>query len=253
MRADLEEIDWCSTPIGEISLRRRRDPVLHRDVYEVKIDEQFLMSSLFTVVEIELARLGLARTVGDELAVLVGGLGLGYTARAVLEDTRVTSLTVVEAVAPVIDWHRRDLLPDTAGLAADPRVELSEDDFFGLVGDDRTTRRYDAVLVDIDHSPRNLLHPKHGAFYTRDGLTRLGGALTPGGVFGLWSDDAPDPEFEAVLAEVFDQIETHVVSFPNPLIGGESASTVYLGLGIRRGVSDASPSDAAGRVASAGE
>ena len=253
VRADLEEIDWCTTPIGVISLRRRREPVLHRDVYEVKIDEQFLMSSLFTVVEIELARLGLARTVGDDLAVLVGGLGLGYTARAVLEDARVTSLTVVEAVGPVIDWHRRDLLPDTVGLAADPRVALSEDDFFALVGEERTIRRYDAVLVDIDHSPRHLLHPTHGAFYTSDGLSRLGSALTPGGVFGLWSDDAPDPEFEAMLAEVFDQTETHVVSFPNPLIGGESASTVYLGRGIRRGVRDAGASDAAGVIASAGE
>lgn len=250
MRANLEELDWCTTPIGVISLRRRRDPVLHRDVYEVKIDDQFLMSSLFTVVEIELARLGLARTVGDDLAVLVGGLGLGYTARAVLEDARVTSLTVVEAVAPVIDWHRRDLLPDTLGLAADPRLQLSEDDFFRLIGDGRTTRRYDAVLVDIDHSPRNLLHPTHGAFYSHDGLTRLGGALTPGGVFGLWSDDAPDPVFEAVLAEVFDHIETHVVSFPNPLIGGESASTVYLGHRIRQGPS---PSNAADRAGSAGE
>lgn len=231
MRAGVEELGWCTTPLGVISLRRRLDPVVHRDVYEVKIDEQFLMSSLFTVVEIELARLGLARTLGDDLAVLVGGLGLGYTARAVLEDPRVRSLAVVEAVAPVIDWHRRDLLPDTVGLAADPRVELVEDDFFALIAHDRTSRRYDAVLVDIDHSPQNLLHPTHGAFYTADGLAHLGSALTPDGVFGLWSDDAPDPEFEAVLAEVFHHTETHVVSFANPLIDGESASTIYLGHG----------------------
>lgn len=234
MRAGVEELGWCTTPLGVISLRRRLDPLVHRDVYEVKIDDQFLMSSLFTVVEIELARLGLARATGDDLAVLVGGLGLGYTARAVVEDPRVTSLTVVEAVAPVIDWHRRDLLPDTVGLAADPRVQLEEDDFFRLVGESRAARRYDAVLVDIDHSPSNLLHPAHGAFYTTAGLTRLQTVLTPDGVFGLWSDDAPDPAFEAVLAGVFDHAETHVVAFANPLTGGESASTVYLGRGPMR-------------------
>lgn len=228
MTARIEELDWCETPIGVISLRRRHDPVVDLDVYEVKIDDEFLMSSLFTVVEIALARLGLAQVTGDHLNVLVGGLGLGYTARAALEDPRVDALTVIEFVAPVIDWHRRDLLPDTVGLAADPRCDLVNADFFALVAGETPEARYDAVLLDIDHSPRNLLHPSHGPFYTPAGLQRLRAMLTPGGVFGLWSDDPPDAEFEAALGQVFDQHETHVVSFANPLTGGESASTVYV-------------------------
>jgi hypothetical protein len=52
--------------------------------------------------------------------------------------------------------------------------------------------------------------------------------LHPGGVFALWSDDPPDPDFEAVLAEVFDQSEASVVRFPNPLTGGHSTNTVYV-------------------------
>ena len=233
MNARIEELDWCDSPIGVISLRRRHDTVLDLDVYEVKIDDEFLMSSYFTASEIALATLGLAAVTADPATVLVGGLGLGYTARAVLQDPRVSNLTVVEAIAPVIDWHRRDLLPDTVGLAADPRCSLVHEDFFAMVAGGSGTRRYDAVLVDIDHSPVNTLHSTHGAFYTPDGLRRLEHLLVDDGVFGLWSDDPPAAEFEAVLGEVFVEAESHVVTFPNPLTRGESSCTVYVGRGFR--------------------
>lgn len=232
MSRRLEEIDWCETPMGVISLRRRREPVLNRDVFEVKIDDEFLMSSLFTVVEQELAHLVLAQVSGSALSVLVGGLGLGYTARAALSDGRVSSVQVVEAVAPVIEWHRRDLLPDTIGLAADPRCELVLADFFAVVAG-AADRQYDAVLLDIDHSPANLLHPSHASFYRPEGLARLGDFLVPDGVFGLWSDDPPDPEFEATLRDTFAESASHIVTFDNPLTGGESASTVYVARGPR--------------------
>jgi spermidine synthase len=220
--------------MGEISLRRRVEPALNIDVYEVKLGDEFLMSSLFTVAEIELARLGLAMLTGDSLDVVVGGLGLGYTARAVLDDPRVRSLIVVEALDEVISWHQRDLLPDALGLAADPRVHLVHGDFFAMVatgqGFDPGTpgRPAHAVLLDIDHTPRHVLHPRHAAFYSADGLQRLRAHLHPGGVFALWSDDPPDDEFIAVLAEVFASTEAHVVAFPNPLTGEKSANTVYV-------------------------
>ncbi len=235
MRARIEELDWCESPIGVISLRRRHDSILDLDVYEVKIDDEFLMSSYFNASEIALATLGLAATEGEHLSVLVGGLGLAYTARAVLADPRVDSLTVIETVAPVIDWQRRNLLPDTAGLAADPRCSLVHDSFFALVAEGRAAREYDAVLVDIDHTPRNILHPSHAAFYTPDGLRKLAAMLTPAGTFGLWSDDPPDADFEAVLAEVFTHTESHVVTFPNPVTGGESSCTVYVARVLRTG------------------
>jgi spermidine synthase len=230
-RAKFEELAWRNTPIGEISLRRRIDPRLGVDVYEVKIDEQFLMSSLFTVAEEELARLGLAATAADRLDVVVGGLGLGYTARTALQDPRVRSLLVVEAVDEVIAWHERGLLPFAAPLTTDPRSRLVEGDFFALAasadGFD-AGRRFDAVLLDVDHSPRNVLAPANADLYTPDGLRALSRHLTPGGVFALWSDDPPDSEFEQALAEVFAASATHVVPFANPLTGGESANTVYV-------------------------
>ncbi|PZG21671.1 spermidine synthase [Micromonospora craterilacus] len=234
MSIRFEELAWRPTPLGEISLRRRRDPRLDLDVYEVKLDDEFLMSSLFTAGEIELARLGLAALAGPRLDVAVGGLGLGYTARTALADDRVTSLLVVEAVEDVIDWHRRGLLPFAAGLATDPRTRLVRADFFARVADgsgldpDDPGRRFHAVLLDVDHSPRHPLHPSHAAFYTTDGLRRLARNLHPEGVFALWSDDPPDPVFEAALAEVFPTHRSHVVAFPNPLTGGQSTNTVYL-------------------------
>ena len=238
MSRRFEELAFSETPMGELTLRRRRDPQLDVDVYEVKLGEEFLMSSLFTVAEVELARLGLAAVQGSDLEVVVGGLGLGYTARAALDDPRVASVTVVEALPEVIDWHRRDLLPATAGLAADPRLRLVRADFFAAVasgegfdaGSDNGGRGrvVDGVLLDIDHSPRHVLHPSHAPFYTAAGLTALQRLLRPGGVFALWSDDPPDPAFETVLSEVFDHAESHVVDFPNPLTGGTSSNSVYV-------------------------
>jgi len=233
MSRRLEELDWQETPMGPISLRRRLDPQLGVDVYEVKLGEEFLMSSLFTVAEEELARLGLAAGSGDALDVVVGGLGLGYTAWTALQDPRVGSLTVVDAVPQVIGWHERDLLPDTTGLADDPRTRLVEGDFFAMFGGrvpfpDGMREEYDAVLLDVDHTPRHVLHPSHAAFYTVEGLHQLRRHLRPGGVFALWSDDPPDPEFCQVLDEAFTSSHAHVVTFANPLTGGESANTVYV-------------------------
>jgi len=232
MSARFEELDWRRTPMGEISLRRRWDPALKVDVYEVKLGEDFLMSSVFTAGEIALARLGLAECSGADLDVVVGGLGLGYTAGAVLEDARVRSLTVVEALGEVIGWHERALLPLSPRLTDDRRCRLVRGDFFALAttGFDQEApeRRFHAVLLDIDHSPRHVLHPGHADFYRPAGLRRVAGRLHPGGVFALWSNDPPDAEFGAVLTEVFARHEAHVVEFDNPLQGRKAANTVYV-------------------------
>lgn len=234
MSALFAELSSEPTQMGVISLRRRREPTRNVDVYEVKLDDAFLMSSLFTVAEIELARLGLAACRPEELDVVVAGLGLGYTAVAALEDARLRSLSVVEALPQVIGWHQEGLLPDATVLSSDPRARLVPGDFFARVsgGEDLDPaapgRRFHAILVDIDHSPTHVLHPSHGSFYRAAGLRRLTSFLQPGGVFGLWSDDPPDEDFLASLGEVFDHTEAHVVTFPNFYTGSESANTVYV-------------------------
>ncbi|MFF0095920.1 spermidine synthase [Streptomyces canus] len=234
MSLRFEEIDWQPTPIGEISLRRRRHPVSGDDVYEVKLGDEFLMSSLFTTGEIALTELALEQLPDTELDVAVGGLGLGYTARAALDDPRVRSLIVIDALAEVIDWHQRHLVPLGAGLTSDARCSLVHGDFFALAADpggldpQEPGRRFHAILLDVDHSPRHVLHPRHAALYQPAGLRALAAHLHPGGVFALWSNDPPDEAFSSALREVFAQSAAHVVDFDNPLQGGTSANTVYL-------------------------
>jgi spermidine synthase len=227
MSSRFEELDWQQTPMGELTLRRRRDPVVDADVYEVKLGDEYLMSSLFTLAEEELARLGLDAVDGDALHVLVGGLGLGYTAVTALDDERVAAMTVVDALPAVIDWHQRHLLPVSARLTGDPRTTLALGDFFAWMREE-SARSYDAMLLDVDHSPRHQLDPSHADLYTVAGLTRLRSHLTPRGVFSLWSDDPPDDAFLADLSEVFPSVRAQVVRFDNPLTAGVSSNTVYV-------------------------
>jgi len=229
-----EELDYRPTPIGALSLRRRRELSLGIDVYEIKLGDDYLMSSLFTASEVALARLGIAALDGSGLDVAVGGLGLGYTARAVLEHDRVGSLVVVELLEPVIDWHRSSLLPLGPEIAGDRRCQLVHGDFFAMtttatgLAPDRPGQRFDAILVDIDHSPAALLDDRSSGFYQADGLRALAGHLRPGGVFGLWSNDRPDEAFTARLASVFAEAWAEPVTFHNPLQDRPFTQTVYL-------------------------
>jgi spermidine synthase len=224
--ARFEELDYQPTPMGDLTLRRRVEPTLNVDVFEVKLGDEYLMSSLFVVAEEELAKLGLAAH-DDPRAVMVGGLGLGYTAVAALADSRVERLTVVETMAAVIDWHERELLPTSAMLVGDPRTSLVKNDFFALMrGEPHET--WDAILLDIDHSTEHQLDPSHADLYTLGGIRALAEHLSYGGVFALWSDDPPLPAFIEVLMEVFPMVDTHVVAFDNFLTGGISTNTVYV-------------------------
>lgn len=231
-----EEIDFRQTPLGDLILQRRKYLQLDGEVvYEVKLGDAFLMSSMFHEVEEALSRLGLAALEGEAWDVVVGGLGLGYTAVAALDFPQVRELLVVDAMEGVIDWHERELVPLGKTMNADPRCRYVLGDFFALAADpakgfdpERAGRKFHAVLLDIDHSPRNLLAAQNAAFYTPEGLWKMAGQLLPGGVFALWSDDAPDMDFIADLERVFSEVDTHVVKFPNPLLDTVSESTVYV-------------------------
>lgn len=229
-----EELDYRPTPIGALSLRRRWEPKVGEDVFEIKLGDDFLMSSLFTASEIALARLALASLPGKGLDVVVGGLGLGYTAKAVLERDAVGALIVVDALEAVIDWHREGLVPLGPELTGDARCRFVHGDFFALAASDagfdpdNAGRTFDAVLIDIDHSPEALLDPGNAAFYGKPGLTRLAHHLKPGGVIGLWSNDLPDASFNVRLAEVFAKVSAEEVTFHNPLQDKPFTQTVYL-------------------------
>lgn len=230
-----QEIDYCPTPIGALSLRRRFEPALGYEVTEIKLGDHYLMSSAFIASEVALAQLGMDRAQGAALDVVVGGLGLGHTAQTALAHPRIGALVVVELLAPVIEWHRAGLLPMGVAVAEDARCRLVEGDFFALaaseVGFDPEApgRRFDAVLLDIDHAPGALLDPANAAFYRTEGLRALARHLRPGGVFGLWSNEPPEAAFLATLAQAFDDTAAEAVTFANPLQGRDVTQTVYLG------------------------
>lgn len=231
-----EELDFQSTPLGDISLRRREEPRLDgKLLYEVKLDEEFLMSSLFVEAEVALAKLGLARLNRKNADVVVGGLGLGHTAAAVLDHDTVASLQVIEVMEPVIRWHENAMVPLGQQLSEDPRCEFVLADFFATAMSEQNgfdnnhpQKKADALLLDIDHSPRHWLNPQNADFYSWEGLQKVANKISPGGIFGMWSNDPPDAEFVALLNQVFIDSESHIIEFENPYSKGISTNSVYL-------------------------
>ena len=230
--AKTEELGFQKTPLGDLTLRRRAEPLLRtQDVFEIKLGDEYLMSSLFTVAEEELARLGLSRLKG-ELDVVVGGLGLGYTAAEALKNKNVKRLVVIDLFQAVIDWHKAGLVPMGDVLNADSRCELRQGDFFSLArtGLDAGApdRKFDAVLLDIDHSPEHFLGPGSKSFYTSDGLTSVRSQLNLRGTFALWSNDPASDDFTGHLRKVFGSAAAHNIEFPNPYTGSVSVNSVYV-------------------------
>ena len=230
-----EELDYQPTAIGPISLRRRRELRLDVDVLEILLGVEHLMSDLFTTSEVALAEYGLGAIADNRpLSVVVGGLGMGFTADAALNDPRIESLIIVEKLAPVIGWHERGLIPLGKRLGDDPKCRFVEGDFFqmaaGKTGFDpaEPAQKFDAILLDIDHAPDFHLAPAHAGFYQPDGLAQLRQHLTDGGVFALWSNDPPDAAFTARLQSVFQSANAVDVPFFNPLQDREFIQSIYI-------------------------
>lgn len=234
MGRQFEELDYRETPIGTLSLRRRHEPLVGEDIYEVKLDDDFLMSSLFTASETALADLGIANLADGDCDIVVGGLGLGYTASAVLHHRSVRSLLVVDLLPAVIEWHQGEFLPLSNQLVNDPRCRLLEGDFFALsesregFDDLDPGRRFHAILLDIDHSPEDLLHERSRGFYEEAGLERLSRHLIPGGIFALWSNSRPNEAFTKKLSRVFAEAWAEPIVFDNPYQVAPATQTVYV-------------------------
>jgi spermidine synthase len=189
------------------------------------------MSSLFTEAERQLATLGLAPLAG-QLDVVIGGLGLGYTAAEALKNERVSRLLVIELFQAVIDWHHHGLVPLGQVLTNDSRCELRQGDFFALAhtGFDSYDpgRKFDAVLLDIDHSPEHFLNESNVLLYSPAGLGSIAEQIKPGGSFALWSNDPANEEFTDRLRDIFANAAGYDVDFPNPYTRSTSVNSVYL-------------------------
>ncbi|MEX2671068.1 MAG: hypothetical protein WD294_03040 [Phycisphaeraceae bacterium] len=232
MRLRFQELDNQDTPLGELSLRVRASATLPgTEIHEVTLNGEFLMSSLINDSERALATLALDALGDRPVDVLVGGLGLGYTAAAALEYPNVRRVRVVEYLAPVINWHRERLVPAAAQLVDDPRCEIVHADFFDQFREqlpEDSAGRYDAILLDIDHAPEALLNASHGRFYSEGGLVAMQHHLRPGGIFGLWSAEVPGEAFLQDLRSMFASVALHEITFFNPLHNRPETNTVVL-------------------------
>jgi spermidine synthase len=214
----LSELARAESARGELVLRRRDDGAL-----ELRVNGVFIVDTLETSSERELARASLA-TVTAPRRVLVGGLGLGFTLRAVLDDPRVEEVTVVELEPAVVDWLRAGLVPGGAELLADPRLSV-------LVGDiaDHVTRAdpaaYDVVLLDVDNGPDFLVHAANADLYRAPFLRRCARVLDRDGVLVVWSM-AESQALATGLGDAFGRTWTH----PCPVRLGGRDETYWLHL-----------------------
>lgn len=215
---NLEILAFEPSPLGLLCLRRRE--LLSQPgtiVTEVTLNHEFLMSSLYTDSEQALARMALEFHAGNHLRVLVGGLGLGYTARETLQSDRVAEVEVAELLPQVIGWLQQGLVPLSSELLSDSRLHLRESDVYArLLGP--VDRQYDLILIDVDHSPDERLGAESASFYSEPGLLAARQHLTEEGVLAVWSYAESSPFAEA-LSTVFSKVHVEPITYDNQLIG----------------------------------
>lgn len=173
----------------------------HDGTFSISLAGKELMHSNITASERLLGSLGVAQlTVSRAGRVLIGGLGLGFTLRSVLEsvgpDTRVE---VVELIPQVIDWNHSHLKDLNGGLLLDPRVETRVADVNRIILEAKPDT-YDAILLDVDNGPVAMVQDSNASLYSESGLRSMCQALVPGGRIALWSA-ALDKGFENRLKQ----------------------------------------------------
>jgi len=229
-KLNLEILAYEESPLGLLCLRRRE--LLSQPgtiVTEVTLNHEFLMSSLYTDSEQALARMALEMHSGDDLQVLVGGLGLGYTAHEALLSDRVSQVEVVELLPQVIDWLERGLVPLSSELCDEPRMVVTEGDVYGrLAGPPGDL--LDLILIDVDHSPQERLGEGSISFYTEQGLLAARQHLATDGVLGVWSYAESSP-FADALRTVFDHVRVEPVSHENRLIDEQQTDWLFFAHG----------------------
>lgn len=177
-------------PRGEVVVRRREGT--GSEVDELIVNGVFAMDSAETFTEQQLAEVVLAGR--RRSSVLVGGLGLGYTAAALLAGD-LDRLDVVEIEDCLVEWAYAGLTPTLATVAADPRVHLHTADVGAMLAGrgGGPTGPWDAIVLDVDNGPDFLIHDANAALYAGPGLAAAYARLTPGGTLAIWCQGlAPD-------------------------------------------------------------
>jgi spermidine synthase len=188
-------LDTVSTDEGELELRVHGE----RD-YMIAIDGRVLMVSRSSRSEEALARLACQGLGGQAPRVLIGGLGMGFTLRAALDELPPGArVTVCEITPAVLRWCRGPLAHLTAAAVDDPRVTVVLEDVARVIGRAaRGGRSYDAIVLDLYEGPNARRSGGERELYGARALARARRALRPGGVLAVWSE-ASDAAFERRL------------------------------------------------------
>jgi len=205
-------------------------------ITEITVDHELLMSSYHTASERALSSCALERYLarhdgGEDLTVLVGGLGLGYTAQEALHSTAVGSVDVVEFLPQVVEWMLNGLVPLSDELNGDPRFHVIEADVYAMLAESPNPpdRRYDLILIDVDHSPEERLGKENAFFYTKAGLELARQHLNPGGLLGVWSY-AESSAFVEALNAVFPIVDVVPVDFENEVAAEAETNWLFIAM-----------------------
>jgi spermidine synthase len=199
------ELARALLPGGDVLTLRRRGAD-----FEIRFNLWELMTTRNSVSEQALARVACARIERRDARILIGGLGIGYTLRSVLDRVGDdASIIVAELVPEVIEWNRGPLGEAADRPLDDSRVTVHNGD----VGDvmRANPRAFDAILMDVDNGPEAVLFPSNRSLYSADGVALVLSSLRPGGLFGLWAADR-SPDFEHVLGSIGLQSERVAVA-----------------------------------------
>ncbi|MDF1700580.1 MAG: hypothetical protein P1V36_05425 [Planctomycetota bacterium] len=192
-RGERIKIDEATLPTGEVLTLTRES-----GYYMVRADGMPLMSNMAHHSEEHMAVIGCEKIKEKAGArVLVGGLGMGYTARAALDELGPTATVVVAEISPtLVEWNRGPLAELADRPLDDPRCELALGDLVDYVASG--PKPFDAILIDTDHGPDSYCAEGNVRLYSRKGLARLRDCLVPGGILVIWSA-YQKPEFRGAL------------------------------------------------------
>lgn len=218
------EIARAETERGEVVLRERREKGAPT-VLELRVNGVFVMDTLETSSERALAHEALA-LVEQPRRVLVGGLGLGFTAHEVLADPRVEQCTVVEIEEPLVGWMRDGTVPHGPRVLADERLTVTVADVAQVL-EESGEDAWDLVLLDVDNGPGYLVHDTNASLYGAPFLAVARRATR--GVLAIWSA-AEAPELEAAMRRGLGDAEAH----PYDVLLGEREETYWLYVGRAR-------------------